>query len=94
MTPLADIAVPIAQDHMGWDSGWWPLAAVGMVAMMGLMGWMMWSMMRPGAHRQAPAQDAVELLRQRYARGELSTEDFHERLRTLEAQRGTDAAQS
>ncbi len=78
--------VPSAQDHMG--SGWWPLAAVGMVAMMGFMGWMMWSMMRGGGH-SAPAEgDPVETLKLRYARGELTTQEFHERLRILEEQSG------
>jgi len=71
--------------HMG---GWGWLAVVAMAAMMGGMGWMMWSMMRGvGSHRRAPSEDPVEVLKARYARGQLTTEEFQERLRTIEEAR-------
>ena len=83
-------AVLAAFDGGLMDGGWMALGAVVMVAMMGGMGWMMWSMMRhSGSDAQDTAQDPVAVLRARYARGELTTEEFHERLRTLEAQSGT-----
>ena len=72
----------------GWSSGWGILAVVAMTAMMGGMGWVMWSMMsgaRPGG---AAEETPVEVLKARYARGELTTEEFQERLRTIgDAQR-------
>lgn len=65
--------------HMG---GWGWLV---IVAMMGGMGWMMWSMMRgAGNNGRGTSEDPVEILKTRYARGELTTEEFHERLRTIE----------
>lgn len=68
--------------HMG---GWGWLAVVAMVVMMGGMGWMMWSMMRgAGSHGRALPEDPVEVLKARYARGELTTDEFQERLRTME----------
>ena len=68
--------------HMG---GWGWLAIAAMVVMMGGMGWMMWSMMRgAGSDGRGSAEDPVEVLKSRYARGELTTEEFQERLRTME----------
>jgi len=54
------------------NGGWGVLAIVAMVVMMGGMGWMMFSMMRG---RASTPEDPVELLKARYARGELTTED-------------------
>ncbi len=69
--------------HMGGGWGW--LVVVAMVVMMGGMGWMMWSMMRGAAsHERGSSEDPVEVLKTRYARGELTTEEFQERLRTIE----------
>lgn len=70
-------------DHMG--AGWGLLVVVAMVVMMGGMGWMMWSMMR-GTRSNAggSSEDPVEVLKTRYARGELTTEEFQERRRTIE----------
>ena len=72
----------------GWSSGWGVLAFVAMAAMMGGMGWMMWSMMRGGRGGGEAGEDPVEVLKTRYSRGELTTEEFQERLRTIEDPRG------
>lgn len=70
-------------DHMGGGWGW--LVVVAMVVMMGGMGWMMWSMMRgTGSNGGGSVEDPVEVLKARYARGELTTDEFQERLRTIE----------
>ena len=74
----------VGNGHM---SGWGWLAITAMVVMMGGMGWMMWSMMRgAGGHGSGSpdSHDPVEILKARYARGELTTEEFQERLRTIE----------
>lgn len=64
--------------HMG--AGWAVLLVAAMVTMMGGMGWMMWSMMRGhGEHRGQEREDAVQILETRYARGELTTEEYQER---------------
>jgi putative membrane protein len=68
--------------HMGGGWGW--LVVVAMVVMMGGMGWMMWSMMRgASSSRRGLSEDPVEVLKARYARGELTTEEFQERLGTI-----------
>ena len=68
-------------DHM---NGWGGLVIVAMVVLMGGMGWMMWSMIRgTGSGASSPAEDPVEVLKTRYARGELTTEAFEERLRHM-----------
>lgn len=82
--PLAVIAQSgFGNGHMGGVWGW--LAIVAMAAMMGAMGWMMWSMMRRTANNdRSPSEDPVDVLKARYARGELTTEEFHERLGTIQ----------
>jgi len=58
---------------------------VAMVVMMGGMGWMMWSMSRgAGSRGSGSSEDPVSVLKARYARGELTTEEFQERLRAIE----------
>ncbi len=69
----------------GWSSGWGVLAFVAMAAM---MGWMM----RGGRGGGEAGEDPVEVLKARYARGELTTEEFQERLRTIEDARGLTGA--
>ena len=70
-------------DHM--SDNWGGLVIVAMIVMMGGMGWMMWSMMRgDGSNGRGSSEDPVEVLEARYARGELTTEEFQERLRTIE----------
>jgi len=75
----------LGDGHMG---GWGWLAVGGMAVMMGGMGWMMWSMMRgAGTSERALPEDPVDVLHARYARGELTTEEFQERLRVLRSDR-------
>ena len=68
--------------HMG---GWGWLGIVVVVVMMGGMGWMMWSMMRgAGSNGHGLPEGPIEVLKTRYARGELTTEEFQERLGAIE----------
>ncbi|MDQ3675201.1 MAG: SHOCT domain-containing protein [Actinomycetota bacterium] len=84
MTAPLTLAV-LAMFHGGHMNGaWGVLAVVAMAAMMGGMGWMMWSMMRgAGSQEEHSAEDPIELLKARYARGEITGEEFEERQRTL-----------
>ena len=72
----------------GFGSGhtggsWGRLVIIALV--MGGMGWMMWSMMRgAGSRGSGASEDPVAVLRGRYAQGELTTEEFQERLRMIE----------
>lgn len=84
MSPLVGLIAQggFSDGHMG---GWGWLAITAMAVMMGGMGWMMWSMMRgAGSSGRGSSEDPVEVLKTRYARGELTTEEFQERLRTIE----------
>jgi len=88
MSALVALLAQFGSDdgHMSGSWGW--LVIVAMVAMMGGMGWMMWSMMRkPKGDVAKAAEDPIELLRRRYAAGELTTEEFRERLQTIEETR-------
>lgn len=59
------------------SAGWWIVAAL-MVVMMGGMLWMMLGM--ASGRRSEAEGDPLEIVRQRYARGEISEEEY-ERLR-------------
>lgn len=81
MSALLPLIAQFGSDngHMSGDWGW--LAIGAMAAMMGAMGWMMWSMMRkPKDDPREASEDPIALLKRRYAAGELSTQEFHERL--------------
>ena len=83
MSPLLGLMAQggFGDGHMG---GWGWLAITAMAVMMGGMGWMMWSMTRGGRNGPGFSEDPVEVLKTRYARGELTTEEFQERLQTIE----------
>ena len=83
MSPRFALLAQVGFDgHMG---GWGWLVIVAMIAMMGGMGWMMLSMMRgPDSRGRGSSEDPVDVLKARYARGDITTEEFQERLRTIE----------
>lgn len=77
-------------DNMGWYGGWgmgfgwifmilfWGVVILGIVALAkSLLG----SSAGGGA---APGKNALELLKERYARGEISKEEFEQKRRDLE----------
>ena len=66
-------------DHLG--GGWAWLAIVAIAVMIGAVAWIMWG---AGSNGRGSSEGPVEVLKTRYARGELSTEEFQERLRTVE----------
>lgn len=66
-------------NHMG--GGWAWLAIVATAVMIGGVGWLMWG---AGSNGRGSSEGPVEVLKIRYARGELSTEEFLERLRMIE----------
>jgi putative membrane protein len=83
---------------MSWGDGWWAVGGLVMVMCMILMGWMMMSHggSRHGGRDHSehgdhddPQQDgsgpnAPEILAKRFARGEISEDEFEERRRVLE----------
>lgn len=79
---------PVLQMGGGMGGGWWfgfvgPL--VGLLVM-GMLAYLLWSSITgPRASTRRPGQsaDAMETLRERYARGEIDDETFEERAQRL-----------
>jgi putative membrane protein len=79
--------------HMGdWDNGWgwgmWLAMTIGMTAMLVTLLAIVWLIVRaveppPRAVERSGEDRALEELRLRYARGEITGEEFEERRRTL-----------
>jgi uncharacterized membrane protein len=70
----------------GWDAtgmgGWWMIAGMGILAL-AVLGSVWLIVRRPGSG--GPSRSAaMEILRERFARGELSGEQFDEAKRRLE----------
>jgi putative membrane protein len=77
MTAVHDIA-PLLADH-GWhhDGAWWfPFGVLWIVALAAVI----WFVVRTARARDRTASD---ILAARYARGELSSEEYRERLEEL-----------
>ena len=76
--------------HMGWGGGWWMLIW-GTLMMVGLVVLVVWlvrttatgSGATRGSGGEDPLASARRILAKRYARGELSTEEYRERLDQL-----------
>ncbi len=68
-------------DVVGTSGGWWMLAAMAIVAAAIVVS--VWLIVhRPGAHT-AIGPTAIDLLRERFARGEITREQFEEAKRVL-----------
>lgn len=76
--------------HMGWGGGWWMLIW-GTLMMAGLVVLVVWLIrttatgggVSGGSGSDDPLDSARRILAERYARGELSTEEYRERLDQL-----------
>jgi putative membrane protein len=69
-------------DGWGWGAGilhgvlWWALVVVGIVVLVRLLG--------GGLRRtEAPPETALDVLKKRYARGEIGKQEFEEKRRDL-----------
>lgn len=75
--------------HMGWGGGWWMLiwGALMMVGLVVLVVWIVRTTATGGDSRGSGSDDplasARAILAERYARGELSTDEYRERLEEL-----------
>jgi putative membrane protein len=71
-------------DGWGWGMGivhgllWWAILVLGIIV---LVRFLAGEPGRPGA--QAPADTALDILKKRYARGEIGREEFEEKKRDL-----------
>jgi putative membrane protein len=72
-------------DHMGWG-GWWMLiwSTVLIVALIVLAVWLIRSFTNPPSRPDTPTPDPLDrarsILAERYARGELTTDEYRDRL--------------
>ena len=76
-------------DHMnGWGGGWmWLWGLAMMILFVVLLVWLVRSSADPvglGSASRDPADGAREILAERYAKGELSTEEYRERINELQ----------
>jgi putative membrane protein len=70
--------------HDGWSWWGWLLMSLGMVAFWGLVAWAVVLLVR----RDRPAEEAKrpspeEIVRERFARGEIDEQEYEERLEAL-----------
>jgi putative membrane protein len=63
--------------------GWWPLWLLFWLAIVVAAGWFLWR--RWGRPQGDPLDRARELLAERYAKGELTSDQYRERLEQLKA---------
>jgi putative membrane protein len=71
-------------DHMGGGNGWWAWGALMMIVSIGVVALVVWLIVR-GNHYGGPSssQSAADILKERYARGEIDSKDYDERLAKL-----------
>ena len=76
-------------DHWGWGMGWfggifmlafWVLIIIGMVF---LIKWLVQSTRGGPPHPRTESSRAIEILKERYARGEIDKQEFEEKKRDL-----------
>jgi putative membrane protein len=74
--------LPLSTHEAGGDWGhhWWPLWLLFWAALIGTAVWLIW---RRRGSRSGPFDRANEIVAERYARGELSGEEYRERLDEL-----------
>lgn len=90
-TVLGNIEYPGWHEHMAWG-GWW-MAIWGTVMMGGLLFLGLYAIRtvgrapQPDHEHRPPTSRAHAILAERYARGELSREEYHERREDLESSR-------
>jgi putative membrane protein len=81
-------------DGMRWGDSWWPWILFPLLFWGGILFLIAWTLARlfprnlPSARPEAPRDSAEEILRERFARGEISAEEY---TRSLEILRGNAA---
>lgn len=72
---------------MFWDryhdmAGWWPMG-IGFIIPLIFLALMIWLVVRATSQRGGSGESAEELLRRRFAAGEIDEEEYGKRLETL-----------
>lgn len=76
--------------YMGYHHGWGMMGWMGpvmLIVLLVLVGVVLWSVLNAGGgrdHRRRGGDSALDVLRERYARGEIDHDEFEERKRRLE----------
>ena len=71
--------------HYGWNDGGWGI--FWMIVSWGAIIALVWMAVRAFARdddRRGPSRDPKDVLAERFAKGEIDSEEYHERLRVLE----------
>lgn len=74
-------ALPLLTHTDDWDHHWWPVWPLLWAALIGLAIWLI--VRRRNGRRGDPLDRAREVLAERYARGELTGEEYRARLDEL-----------
>ena len=70
--------------HMDWDGGWWVMMGMMFVFWIGVLVIAGWAVATYARRDEGGRQDsALDTARQRYARGEISAEEFEQIQRNL-----------
>lgn len=72
--------------YVGMHWGWW----IFWIAVLAVLGWAFWRYVREERERRTVTESrsaAEEILRERFGRGELTEEEFLDRMRTLRESR-------
>lgn len=76
---------------MYWDDGWggggWLVMTLVMVAFWGLVAWAIISAVRGSSSTSGHQRSAEDILAERFARGEISKDEYNERLDALRSSR-------
>lgn len=72
-------------DGEPWDNGWWVVWRIGMLLFwLVVIGFAFWWFRRAGRRRQpSGAERARDILAERFARGEITADEYHERLEQI-----------
>ena len=74
--------------HMGWGMGMGWLGGLFWLVILGLIVWLVVNAIQRGQSHNTPnlppREDSLEILKRRFARGEIDAEEYEERRRLLE----------
>jgi putative membrane protein len=77
--------------HMGWYT-WWPMWPFGMVVFAALLVVAVWALVRTvRAEASKPSESAEDIVKRRYARGEIDHDTFERMLGDLHMSSGRPA---
>jgi putative membrane protein len=81
MTTTSLVATVLAEHADGSGHGWWPLWPLLWIAVLATIVWLFFR--RTGGRDRDPTDQARGILAERFARGELSADEYRERLAQL-----------